>query len=392
MLYDVGSVTKKALRLYESGEVFRFFMRGESLFPFVIKLKTPTQKSFREAMPTLSKELKSLEALHLKIDYKEFDFKSMGKQRLPVSVEIETEEKFLKFLSKEREFDELVAAYEKAIKAFSLLKTLFIAKPNLLLQNRENIHELLEICRYFVANPQPNIYIRELSIEGVDTKFIQKNRVVVDSFLGSVLEESSYDTEITKLSENGFEKKYGLKYELPLVRFRILDEALYIQGLSDLSLTTEEFASLELTCKYVFIVENKITMLSFMDIKNAIVIFGNGYGAGRIKNAEWLKSKNIYYWGDIDLDGFAILSQVRGYFPQTESLLMDNTTIEKCKDLAVKSSERNAKELKHLKDAERLVYERLVNDYYGENFRLEQERIPLHHLLTNLSYCDNISI
>ena len=392
MLYDVGSVTKKALRLYESGEVFRFFMRGESLFPFVIKLKTPTQKSFREAMPTLSKELKTLEALRLRLNYHEFDFKSVGKQRLPVSVEIETEEKFLKFLSKEREFDAFVTAYEKAIQAFSSLKTLFIAKPNLLLQNRENIHEFLEICKFFVANPKPYIYIRELSIEGVDTKFIQKNRAVVDSFLEAVLDESSYDAEITKLSENGFEKKYGLKYELPLVRFRILDESLYLHGLSDLSLTTEEFTSLNLACEHVFIVENKITMLSFMDIKNAIVIFGNGYGAGRIKNAKWLEDKNIYYWGDIDMDGFAILSQVRGYFPQTQSLLMNIDTIEKFKELAVKSSERSVKELKHLSDAERLVYERLVNDYYGENFRLEQERIPLHHLLTNLSYCDNISI
>jgi len=127
-------------------------------------------------------------------------------------------------------------------------------------------------------------------------------------------------------------------------------------------------------------------------VKNAIVIFGNGYGAGRIKNASWLEKKNIYYWGDIDMDGFAILSQVRGYFSQTQSLLMDSITIEKFKELAVKSSERSVKELKHLSDVERVVYERLVSDYYGKNFRLEQERIPFHHLLTNLSYCDNISI
>ena len=380
MLYDVGSVHKKALRLYESGALFRSFIEDKSLFPLSINLKTPTQKRLRDAMPTLSKELKALEALQLQVEYQEFDFKSMGKQRLPVSVEIESQEKLLKFLGKEREFEEFVRAYEKATTAFSSLKTLFIAKPNLLLHNRKNIAELIKICKFFVANPKPDIYIRELSIEGVDTKFIQKNRVVVDSFLESVLEESSYSAEITKLSENGFEKKYGLKYELPLVRFRILDKSLYIRGISDISLTTEEFASLNLACEDVFIVENKITMLSFMDVKNAIVIFGNGYGAGRIKNARWLEKKNIYYWGDIDMDGFAILSQVRGYFSQTQSLLMNSKTIEKFKELAVSSSDRSSKLLAYLDDSEKVVYERLVNDYYRENFRLEQERIPFSYV------------
>ncbi len=380
MLYDVESVRKKALRLYESGEVFRGFMEGKLLFPFVIKLKTPTQKAFRESMATLDREIKVLESLHLHLNYHEFDFKSIGKQNLPVSLEIVSQEVLLKFLNKEREFSEFVRAYEVAISAFSKLKTLFVSKPNLLLQNREVIEEVLAICKFFLENPQPNIYIRELSIEGVDTKFIQKNRAVVDSFLATILKEGDYDAKITKLSENGFEKKYGLKYELPLVRFRILDESLYIHGLSDLSLTTEEFSSLNLACEYIFIVENKITMLSFMNIKNTIVIFGNGYGAGRIKNAEWLRGKNIYYWGDIDMDGFAILSQVRGYFPQTKSLLMDSATIEQFKDLAVKSSERNEKKLKHLSEAERVVYERLISDYYGENFRLEQERIPFSYV------------
>ena len=385
MLYDVETLRKKISRLYESGELFRSFIEGESLFPFLFKLKTPTQKALREAMLTLSKEVKALESLRLVVHYQEFDFKSMGRQRLPKSVEIESQEKFLKFLGKEREFEEFVESYREAINNFSSLKTLFQAKPKLLLQNRTKIKELLAICNFFVANPNPNIYIRELSIEGVDTKFIQNNRAVVDSFLERVLEEGSYDKERTKLSESGFEKKYGLKYELPLVRFRILDSALYIEGLSDFSLTTEEFASLNLACEHIFIVENKITMLSFLDVKNAIVIFGNGYGAGCIKNAKWLESKNIYYWGDIDLDGFAILSQVRGYFSQTESLLMDSATLERFQELAVVSIERDERELAHLNEAEKILYERLVSDYYGENFRLEQERIPFSYVEEQVS-------
>ena len=390
MLYDIKSIHKKALRLYESGEFFRAFIEQKSLFPLNIKLKTPTQKRVREEMPTLSKELKTLENLSLEVSYQEFDFKSMGKQRLPVSVKIQTQEKLLHFLSKEVEYKELVHAYEIAIIAFASLKDLFIVKPNLLLQNRKNIQKLIAICKFFVANPKPHIYIRELSIQEVDTKFIQKNRAVVDSFLESVLKENNYNTEITKLSENGFEKKYGLKYELPLVRFRILDEALYIHGLHDMTLTTEEFSALDIVCENVFIVENKITMLSFMNVKNSLVIFGTGYGVGRIKNAKWLKDKNIYYWGDIDMDGFAILSQVRGYFPQMKSLLMDRKIAETFKNLAVKSSNRSAKILEHLSEEEQLLYSMLVSNHYGENFRLEQERIPFSYVEEKITKKDKI--
>ena len=40
------------------------------------------------------------------------------------------------------------------------------------------------------------------------------------------------------------------------------------------------------------------------------------------------KRQSLYYWGDIDVQGFEILSQFRSYFPQTQSLLMDRATFD----------------------------------------------------------------
>ena len=380
MLYDAVLIRKKALRLYENGEFLRSFIEREPLFPYKIALKKPTQKELRLNLVTLFDEIKHLERLHLVVEYREFAFKSMGAQRLPVSVVVENEKDFLRFIAKEKEFGAFCKAYEKAVSRFAALKVLFITRPNLLLQNIDIIDPLLDVVDFFHTHSHPNIYIRELSICGVDTKFIQKNRAVVDTLLMHVLDEKSYDTSITRLSDNGFEKKYGLKYELPLVRFRILDEALYINGLSDISLTTEEFAQLDIACETVFIVENKITMLSFALLTKSIVIFGNGYGVGRVKEAQWMDTKKIFYWGDIDMDGFAILSQARGYFPHIESLFMDVKTLERFLDLAVTSQDKSYKVLQHLTREELLVYERLFQDYYGKNVRLEQERIPFSYI------------
>ncbi len=41
-----------------------------------------------------------------------------------------------------------------------------------------------------------------------------------------------------------------------------------------------------------------------------MVLFGSGYGFEFLSNVLWLAKLNIYYWGDIDTHGFAILNQL----------------------------------------------------------------------------------
>jgi hypothetical protein len=184
---------------------------------------------------------------------------------------------------------------------------------------------------------------------------------------------------LATIGDHSFELKYQLKYSLPQVRFRILDEDLYICGLSDITLCIDEFEKLQIDCQKVYIVENKITTLSFPAIKNSIVIFGSGYSVGVLKKTQWLQNKEIFYWGDIDIDGFAILSQVRGYFPHTKSICMDEDTIKSFKQKAIKNRSNKYPILDNLDDNESIVYERLINDFYGKDFRLEQEMIPLEY-------------
>lgn len=58
-----------------------------------------------------------------------------------------------------------------------------------------------------------------------------------------------------------------------------------------------------------------------------MALFGSGYGFEPLAGAPWLRAMMIYYWGDIDTRGFAILDQLRSRFPQACSLLMDRDTL-----------------------------------------------------------------
>ena len=169
------------------------------------------------------------------------------------------------------------------------------------------------------------------------------------------------------------------------MRFRILDDAQKLCGLSDLCVTIEEFKELTLAIENIFIIENKITTLSFPALKNSMVIFGSGYGVESIKDVKWLNSKKLFYWGDIDRDGFAILSQARAYFKHLRSIFMDEQTIESFAIYSTKDSDKYKRELPNLVSDELVVYDKLQNDYYGTDFRLEQEKIHFDYVMERLN-------
>lgn len=385
----MNQVLKRLEKFYNSGEIFKSYIIDDyDILPIVVKLKKITQKDITQSFSTIQKEIRKLKELRLPLVYKEFSFKSIGKQSLPIEVRFDDLEQYLKFLGKYEEYQEFKKSYDNIVNKYPTLKEVFLQKPFWILEHHDKWMKLLRVVDFLVRVKNPNCYIRELSIKDVDTKFIEKHKKLLDILLSNILQ---YEP-LKSLSDFAFEKKYGFKYPLAQVRFRILDERYYIKGLSDLTLTIKEFEKLNLSIKKVFIIENKITFLSFFDIKYSIVIFGSGYKISLLKSVEWLKDKEILYWGDIDEDGFAILSNLRGYFPQIKSIMMDTKTIEKFSHLKVEYDKKSStkENLSNLTDDEELVYERLKNDFYGKNFRLEQERIPFEYAKQEIERLGNV--
>jgi hypothetical protein len=131
--------------------------------------------------------------------------------------------------------------------------------------------------------------------------------------------------------------------------------------------------------KRVFIVENKTNLLtialSMPEIEKTAVIFGSGYKVEYLKKVFWLNNVELLYWGDLDIQGFEILSQFRGYFPHVKSILMDKETFDRFfeKDMGKPS---NISINLNLTDDEKQLYELLKTN----NWRLEQEKIPLEYV------------
>jgi len=146
-----------------------------------------------------------------------------------------------------------------------------------------------------------------------------------------------------------------------------------------LSIPVGKFERLDLPLKNVLIVENKTNLLTIAltlpEIGKTIVVFGSGYKVENLKNVKWFEKIQLFYWGDLDVQGFGILSQFRGYFPHTQSVLMDKDTFDRYFENDNGTPDKVA-ELLNLTDDERKLYEHLK----ANNWRLEQEKIPVEYV------------
>jgi hypothetical protein len=99
-----------------------------------------------------------------------------------------------------------------------------------------------------------------------------------------------------------------------------------------------------------------------------------------LSDVAWLKDREIHYWGDIDTHGFAMLDRLRAMLPAARSLLMDRETLLAHRTLWVQEAVPHIGPLLRLTNAERSLFEDLQYGRFGEQVRLEQERIPFNQL------------
>lgn len=299
----------------------------------------------------------------------ERELRRYGRQSLPARITIETETDYLLLIDKLDEFRQWQTAVAHTLDQFPQLQVWLAQYPQRVLPHLAIWDDLLTVCAYFVAHSRPNLYLRELPVP-VHTKFIEDNQTILCSLLDELLPPTAI-----RVDESQFERRFGLRYDEPQIRLRLLDNGLRRElgwPAADLSLTLSDCAGLVGMNDYtVLIVENKMTFLTLPSVKNGLAIWGKGFQVNLLREIAWLADSAIWYWGDLDAQGFAILSQLRGYWPQARSFLMDAATLEKYQAFVVVGTPSAGVVLSNLGEEETAVYQQLVS----HNWRLEQERI-----------------
>lgn len=368
----------QVLKLWDKGILLASMAGGTPIFPRRLVLKVPTSAELAQRFEEVRDWIAGLngKAKPCRVVWRDVNHRVLGPNSVPDEVWIDTLEDALGLIGKRRDAERFAAIVTLTGERHPELLSWLEKRPLRALDLAEEWPKLLDIVSWVRQYPTSGIYLRQVDIPGVHSKFIEEHRSVLSELLDPVLKQDAIDDSARGVS--GFCRRYGFRNKPFRIRFRMLDPEIAFVPTGtdqDITVTHDTFARLGLPIEKVFITENEVNFLAFPPILRSMVIFGAGYGFEMLAEAHWLQSRCIYYWGDIDTHGFAILDQLRALFPNVGSFLMDHGTFLAHRPQWGKEPQPERRDLPRLSSTEAALYDDLRQNRLGCQLRLEQERI-----------------
>jgi hypothetical protein len=218
------------------------------------------------------------------------------------------------------------------------------------------------------ANPLEPLTPRQVPVEGLHAKWLNTRHALVRSLI---------DVDDLGL----------LPPHPPRLHFTYLaPDHLAAGGRKHDCATVGDQVSLPYVPRVVIISENKDTAIHFPPLPSGVTVEGSGRGGTTAAAFTWITGADaVFYWGDMDPDGFEILDGFRAAGVLARSLLMDRAAYERWERYGT-NVDQHGKPLearvphptRYLTDDERTLYEDLCSQDWKRHRRIEQERIPLH--------------
>lgn len=370
-MLTVSDIQAKLLRRYPS--LLRAWVSDENIFP----VRLPVGQ-LPDNIADLREYIRDLELGRKRYGYRitteRRKSKKHGQQDFPVAVFIDTSETMLQLIDKTEEFQQFIEDVRVIQTSLPSLESWLVQHPEMVIEYHGKWGQLLEVCQFLVANPQPEVFIRELPVSP-HTKFIEGHKRILRSLLDHL--------QVAKVEQHDFAPRYGLRTDEPLVRLRFLDRQLeksYGLAIEDISIPISQLTSLDLRTETAIIVENKTSFLTLPSLSRTFAIFGSGFDVRGLKKIDWLKHCRILYWGDIDAQGFEILAMLRQILPHTQSIMMNQLTFEYFRKYAVAGTPAAPSRYQELTSEEQHLCQWLSD----HNLRLEQERIHRDYVTSKL--------
>ena len=387
-----------SLKAWNSGALLRELVEPSGAYPRRRSLKRPTAAALLRDYAAARSWAADLFAAvgPFSLETAEVGRNTIGSNQLPAAAVFASAGDEIAFAGKAidaKRFMELVdvlSGLDAAFRAWAL------RRPLKLVELGDDALTAARVALWLRDNPESGIYVRQLGLPGVHTKFIENHRKVIDELLevfvvhvagndpGGDLEPADAQAEPGSLLGQAaartpaarFAARHGFRHPPELVRFRSLDPGLPLLGAArDVTVTAEAVSTLSLPVTKVLVTENLVNFLALPDCAGTVAIYGAGYGFSSLREAEWLRNCEVLYWGDLDTHGFQILDQLRAVHPHVVSVLMDEATLLAHREVWGSEPSPSGAVLGRLTGEEAELYDALRHDVHGSSVRLEQELI-----------------
>jgi len=313
----------------------------------------------------------------LRVEYKRVGGRLIGTNQIPCRAWLDDYDQTWEFLGTRQQIRRLTEIVEQTKAQCQRLLGWLERHPVKALDLASSWTHLLATVCWVDERQSAGMYVRQVDVPGVDTKFIDKHKRVLTELLDLQLAPARINAAAPDL-----EGRYGFRRKPDYVRLRTAAAG---APYSELTVRADELAAPPPGVTQAYIVENEITYLAFPLAPAAIVIFGGGYAVTVLGRLDWLVTLDLTYWGDLDTHGFAILNRLRHRFPRARSILMDRETLLAHRSQWVPEPTPTRVALDLLTPAEQSLYQALIAGTYGPAVRLEQERVNFGWLEQSLA-------
>jgi hypothetical protein len=375
-----ADVRAAARKKWDSGVLLARFAAGQEWEPLSFPIRGPSARQIGECLAEVRQwaaEWAQAARGPLRVEYKQVGGRHFGSNSIPCRAWLDGFDEAWALLSAGPDVRRLTGLIEAA--RGTRLVPWLTNHPMRALRLASSWDKLLATVRWIEQRQVPGMYLRQVDVPGVDTKFIERHKGVLAELLDAQLDPS----RVTAGAPD-FAGRYGFLRRPGYVRFRVPGT---FRGFSELSVRIDELTVPPDGVTRAFVIENEITYLAFPVPAGAAVIFGGGFAVPVLESLAWLVRLDVSYWGDIDTHGFAILNRLRHHLPQARSLLMDRATLLDHRDQWVTEPSPTMVTLDRLDGAESSLYADLITDAYAPSVRLEQERISFSAVEKAIADC-----
>lgn len=358
-------------------------LSGERAFPITIPLKAPKSSEAFSDIGRFSDYVKIWRDWlnQEQVEWKTVAYRNSGTHEVPTKFRLKNFQEMIDFLGDHaqskalfwQELMEPLLQYDKSlyrtfVKNLAAFEKLSIYDINLLVKT------LPQLKRHMGKG----MYLRALPLIGADTKFLEANLILFELILDHLNtgQVTTFGGIIAWLDCR--ENPKGLLSVRPLCP----QTKKAMAGLPLLQMYGQDLYEYELPASNILVVENMQSGLALPEMEDTIAVFGGGRNVIWMK-ADWLQSKRIRYWGDIDSWGFAILNDARRNCPGLESILMDKRTLDAHIERIVEEKTPYNGTSRLLAASEEAALKCLMENK-GYVARLEQERLSSDYISTQL--------
>lgn len=367
-------------RKWDSGALLARFAAGLDWEPLGIPIRGPSAAQIGESLAEVRQwaaEWAEAGRGPLRMEYRQVGGRHFGTNSIPCRAWLDSYEDTWALLRVGSEVRCLTGLL-KAVSGTGLAPWV-MRHPMRALRLASDWDKLLATVRWIEQRQTHGMYLRQVDVPGVDTKFIERHKGVLSEFLDVQLDPSRVHH-----AAPDFAGRYGFLRKPGYIRFRVAGG---FRGFSELFVRADEFTAAPDGITRAYVIENEITYLAFPLPVAAMAILGSGYAVPVLQPLGWLTSLDVVYWGDIDTHGFAILDRLRHHLPRVRSILMDRATLLGHRDQWVTEPSQTAADLGRLDRAESALYADLISDAYAPSVRLEQERISFSAVEKAIASC-----